>query len=118
MSCAQKAGIVFPASRIRKTLKKDGRTKRVSATSSVCVATALEYLCAEIVELAAQRCQREKRKRITPNDIVITLRADPELHQMTEGLALSAGETLKQLSKHMGLSKSTAPSSAPEQSVE
>ncbi|MBE36391.1 MAG: hypothetical protein CMI16_12685 [Opitutaceae bacterium] len=101
VSRAQKAGLVFPVSRIGKSLKKDGRTKRVAAGASVCLGATLEYLCAEMVEIAAQRCQKDKRKRITPADIVATLRADSELHKLTGGLTLSAGETMRKISQQL-----------------
>tara|TARA_X000001036_G_scaffold33877_3_gene27676 strand:+ start:15417 stop:15839 length:423 start_codon:yes stop_codon:yes gene_type:complete len=101
VSRAQKAGIVFPCARIGKSLKKDGRSKRVATTSSICIAVALEYTCAEILELAVEKCKKDNRKRVSPQDIVRAVRADPELHRLTSGMVLSAGETMRKISKQV-----------------
>ncbi len=101
VSRAQKAGIVFPCARIGKSLKKDGRSKRVATTSSICIAAALEYTCAEIVELAVEKCKKDNRKRVSPQDVVRAIRADPELHRLTSGMVLSAGETMRKISKQV-----------------
>ncbi len=107
VSRAQKSGLLFPVSRITRSLKKDGRAKRVGGGAGVCLAAALEYFCAEVVEIAARRCQKDKRKRITPADVVSTLRGDAELNKVTGGLKLSAGETMKRISKELNLNGGT-----------
>jgi histone H2A len=98
VSRAQKAGLLFPVSRISKSLKKKGRSKRVGVGAGICLAASLEYICAEITELAAKRCSSDKRKRITPEDVALVIRSDQDLNKLTNGMTMSTGETLKRIS--------------------
>ena len=69
--------------------------------SSICLTTVLEYTCAEILELAMEKCKKDNRKRVSPQDVVRAIRSDPELHQLTAGMVLSAGETMRKISKQV-----------------
>ncbi len=105
VSRSEKARLLFPVSRMTRTLKKDGRSKRVAAHAGVCIAAALQYCCAEVVELAAKRCLKDNRKRISPQDIINAIRTDRELNQLTNGLVMSCGETLKKVSQQLKLNE-------------
>ena len=52
------------------------RGGRVGAGAPVFLAAALEYLCAEILEIAGFICKDQKRKIITPRHIELGCRND------------------------------------------
>ena len=108
-SKSERAGILFPVSKIGRSLKKDGRVKRVGAASSVCLATVLEYVTAELLDLATRKCKKGGRKRVAPQDIVSAIRSDPELHRLLSGHVLAAGETVKKVASQLALTTSAAP---------
>ena len=51
---------------------------RMSAGTKVYLAAVLEYLAAEVLELAGNAAKDNKKSRIIPNHIRNTLRMDPE----------------------------------------
>jgi histone H2A len=57
-------------------------------TSSVYITGVLEYLCAEILELAGNSAKNNRRKRIKPSDILAAMKGDTEL------LAIISGELM------------------------
>uniref|UniRef100_A0A915CYS4 Histone H2A n=1 Tax=Ditylenchus dipsaci TaxID=166011 RepID=A0A915CYS4_9BILA len=52
VSVSSRAGLQFPAGRLRRLLKKGDYADRVGAGASIYMAAVLEYLCAELLELA------------------------------------------------------------------
>ena len=63
------------------------------------MAAVLEYLTAEVLELAGNVSQNNKRKRIIPKDLTQALGQDVELLMATGGAVISEGGVL-----HKGLS--------------
>ncbi len=66
----KRAGITFPVGRVHRFLRKTKRTQRISSDAAVYLASVLEYVVAEIVELAGHTAKDEKRKRITPRHVM------------------------------------------------
>ena len=73
-SKSQKAGLQFPVGRIARYLKKGKYSERVAAGSPVYLAAVLEYLAAEILELAGNAAKENKKTRITPRHIQLAVR--------------------------------------------
>jgi histone H2A len=71
-----RAGIVFPVTRIKRHLRDASVDMRVSVGSSVFLAAVLEYLTAELVELAGNACKADKKARITPRMIKFAIDND------------------------------------------
>jgi histone H2A len=84
------AGLVFPLARHHRYLKRRLLT-RVSKTAAVCVAATLEYLTAEILELAGNAAKDCKTHRISPRHIMLAVRGDEELNEVFPGTIQSGG---------------------------
>ena len=66
-SRSSKAGLQFPVGRIHRYLK--GSAPRIGAGAPVYLAAVLEYLCAEILELADNAARDNKKSRIIPRHV-------------------------------------------------
>eukprot|EP00631_Chrysoreinhardia_giraudii_P004598 CAMPEP_0197413990 /NCGR_PEP_ID=MMETSP1170-20131217/795_1 /TAXON_ID=54406 /ORGANISM="Sarcinochrysis sp, Strain CCMP770" /LENGTH=85 /DNA_ID=CAMNT_0042940661 /DNA_START=56 /DNA_END=309 /DNA_ORIENTATION=+ len=63
---SSKAGLQFPVGRIGRYLKQGKYATRVGGGAPVYLAAVLEYLCAEILELAGNAARDNKKSRIIP----------------------------------------------------
>lgn len=81
VSRQDKAGIIFPPAQTEKFLRNFGYSKiMVTSHAPVCLAGALEYLAAEILENAATSAKDNKRVRITIQDLEIGVCNDDEMN--------------------------------------
>ena len=55
------------------------------------LASVLEYLTTEIVELAGRAALDLKRTRVNPRHIMLAVRHDAELHQLLSSVTIAAG---------------------------
>ena len=69
----------FPVGRIFRFLKKGRLAGRITAAASVYLAAVLEYLTAEVLELAGIVARKNKRIRIVPRHIKLAIRNDAEM---------------------------------------
>ena len=89
-----KAGLQFPVGRIGRYLKLGKYATRLGAGAPVYLAAVLEYLCAEILELAGNAARDNKKSRIIPRHIQLAVRNDEELNKLLGGVTIASGGVL------------------------
>ena len=94
VSKSAKAGLQFPVARVGRYLKQGKYATRVGAGAPVYLAAVLEYLCAEILELAGNAARDNKKTRITPRHIQLAVRNDEELNKLLGSVTISSGGVL------------------------
>ena len=93
-SRSAKAGLQFPVGRIGRFLKKGKYATRVGAGAPVYLAAILEYLTAEILELAGNAARDNKKTRIVPRHIQLAVRNDEELNKLFGNVTIAQGGVL------------------------
>ena len=94
MTKSAKAGLQFPVGRISRFLKKGKYATRVGAGAPVYLCAILEYLTAEILELAGNAARDNKKSRIIPRHIQLAVRNDEELNKLFGGVTIASGGVL------------------------
>ena len=89
-----KAGLQFPVGRIGRYLKLGKYATRLGAGAPVYLAAVLEYLCAEILELAGNAARDNKKSRIIPRHVQLAVRNDEELNKLLGGVTIASGGVL------------------------
>ncbi|CEM17814.1 unnamed protein product [Vitrella brassicaformis CCMP3155] len=97
VSQSVRAGLQFPVARIARYLKKGRYAKRVGSTAPVYLAAVLEYLYAEVLELASNAAKAHKKIRITPRHLMLAIKNDEELAKYTKDVTISQGGVLPKI---------------------
>ena len=93
-SRSSRAGLQFPVGRIHRFLRKGNYAERVGAGAPVYLAAILEYLSAEILELAGNAARDNKKTRIIPRHLQLAVRNDEELNKLLAGVTIAQGGVL------------------------
>jgi histone H2A len=94
VSRSTKAGLQFPVGRVARYLKKGKYAERVGAGAPVYLAAVLEYLAAEVLELAGNAARDNKKTRIVPRHIQLAIRNDEELSKLLGSVTIASGGVL------------------------
>uniref|UniRef100_A0A3B3CYH6 MacroH2A.2 histone n=1 Tax=Oryzias melastigma TaxID=30732 RepID=A0A3B3CYH6_ORYME len=124
LSRSSRAGVIFPVGRMMRYLRTGTHKYRIGMGAPVYMAAVIEYLAAEILELAGNAARDNKKGRITPRHIKLAVANDEELNQLLRGVTISNGGVLPRihpelLSKKRGSRvKTDSQTSAPEKQEE
>ncbi|KAG8450370.1 hypothetical protein GDO86_002862 [Hymenochirus boettgeri] len=110
-SRSAKAGLQFPVGRIHRLLRKGNYAERIGSGSAIYMAATLEYLCAEVLELAGNAARDNKKSRIMPRHIQLAVRNDEELAKLFAGVTIADGGVLPNIQAVL-LPKKTAKGSS------
>ncbi len=94
VSRSARAGLQFPVGRIARFLKQGRYAERIGAGAPVYTAAVLEYLCAEVLELAGNAARDNKKTRIIPRHIQLAIRNDEELNKLMANTTIANGGVL------------------------
>ena len=90
-SRSSRAGLQFPVGRIHRLLRNGSYSERVGAGAPVYLAAVLEYLSAEVLELAGNAARDNKKSRIIPRHLQLAIRNDEELNKLLGGVTIAQG---------------------------
>lgn len=93
-SRSSRAGLQFPVGRVHRLLKKGNYAQRVGAGAPVYLSAVLEYLTAEVLELAGNAARDNKKSRIIPRHLQLAVRNDEELNKLMGHVTISQGGVL------------------------
>ena len=93
-SRSEKAGLQFPVGRIHRFLRKGNYAQRIGSGAPVYLAAVLEYLTAEILELAGNAAADNKKKTIAPRHLQLAIRNDKELNKLLRDVTIASGGVL------------------------
>merc|ERR1712146_882397 len=94
ISKATRAGLQFPVGRITRYLRKGRYADRIGAGAPVYLSAVLEYLAAEVLELAGNAARDNKKSRIIPRHIQLAIRNDDELIKLLATVTIASGGVL------------------------
>ena len=89
-----RAGLQFPVGRVHRHLREGRYAERIGAGAPVYLAAVLEYLAAEILELAGNASRDNKKQRIIPRHIQLAVRNDEELNKLLHDVTIANGGVL------------------------
>ncbi|GMM49985.1 histone H2A [Starmerella bacillaris] len=90
-SRSTRAGLVFPVGRVHRFLRKGNYAQRIGSGAPVYLAGVLEYLTAEILDMAADAARAHRKTRIIPRHIALAVRKDEELNQLLGHVIIKQG---------------------------
>lgn len=89
-----RAGLKFPVSRVHRMLRKGNYADRIGVGASVYLTAVLEYLSAEVLQLAGNATRGNKKNRINPRHVQLAIRNDNELNALLSDVTISQGGVL------------------------
>ena len=116
-SRSARAGLQFPVGRVHRLLRRGHYSPRVGGGAPVYLAAVLEYLGAEILELAGNAARDNKKTRINPRHLQLAIRNDEELNKLLAGVTIAQGGVMPNIQAVL-LPKKSSSKKPSSQSVE
>merc|ERR1712010_438444 len=96
----------FPVGRVGRLLRHAHYSQRVGTGAPVYLAAILEYLAAEVLELAGNAAKDNKKTRVVPRHILLAIRNDEELNKLMANTVIAEGGVLPNINPSLLPSKS------------
>jgi len=90
-SRSARSGLQLPVGRVHRKLREGGYAERVGSAAPVYLTGVLEYLLAEVLELAGTAARDNKKQRINPRHIQLAIRNDDELDTLFRRSIIAGG---------------------------
>ena len=100
-SRSRRAGVQFPVGRIHRFLRKGNFAERIGAGAPVYLAAVIEYLVAEVLELAGNATRDNKKSRILPRYMQLVIRTDEELNKLFSDVIIAQGGVLPNIQAYL-----------------
>jgi histone H2A len=92
-------GLTIPVTRVTRVLKQNKFADRYRKGSTVFISGVLEYLTAELVDLASNAAKHLGKKRITPRAISLAIRGDSDFNALLADALVSGGGVTPHINK-------------------
>ncbi|KAM9576858.1 histone H2A-Bbd type 1-like [Trichechus inunguis] len=99
-SRSTRAELQFPVSRVDRLLREGNYAQRLSSSTPVFLAGVLEYLTANILELAGDEAHNNHRMRITPEHVERAVDSNPQLSRLWGDVTTSQVDDKPQSTKN------------------
>ncbi|NXD20193.1 H2AL protein, partial [Spelaeornis formosus] len=109
-SKSAKAGLQFPVGRVFRHLRRGKYADRIGSGAAIYLAAVLEYLTAEVLELAGNAAHENKKTRILPRHVQLAVRNDEELNKLFASVTIPQGGVMPNILSQL-LPKKTVTSS-------
>lgn len=96
----------MPVGRVHRQIRQGRYAARVGAGAPVYLAAILEYLAAEILELAGNAAKDNKKQRVVPRHIMLAIRNDEELNKLLGDVTIAAAGVTPHIHKDILPAKS------------
>ncbi|KAJ1554224.1 Histone H2A type 2-B [Nowakowskiella sp. JEL0078] len=114
---SSRSGLQFPVGRVKRYLKKSRYAERIASGAPVYLSAVLEYLTAEILELAGNAARDNKKTRVIPRHLQLAIRNDEELNILLSNVTIAQGGVLPNI-HHILLPKNSKKSEEAEGEAE
>ncbi|MBS2599972.1 NFYB/HAP3 family transcription factor subunit, partial [Salmonella enterica subsp. enterica serovar Typhimurium] len=93
-SRSSRSGLQYPVGRVNRVLKRGKYAERIGAGAPIFLAAVLEYLVAEVVELAGAAASDNQKHRIAPRHFLLSVRNVAELFVLLGVVTMPQGGVL------------------------
>lgn len=90
-SRSARAGLQFPVGRIYRLLRRGKYARRIASGAAIYLAAVMEYMTAEVLELAGNAARENKKTRIIPRHIQLAVSNDDELNKFFACVTIPQG---------------------------
>merc|ERR1712000_202018 len=90
----KQVGLSFPCSRVTRHCRKAKVAKRISKRTGVFASAVMEYIAAEVLELAGNACKEKKKLTIFPKHLQTAIRSDEELNYFLKTVTIRSAHVL------------------------
>ncbi|NXI08501.1 H2AX protein, partial [Irena cyanogastra] len=86
-----RAGLQFPVGRVHRHLRRGNYADRIGPGAAIYLAAVMEYVTAEVLELAGNAAHDNRKTRIMPRHIQLAVRNDEELNKLFANVTIPQG---------------------------